>query len=75
MSIEGPSDNQQQLTREKEPSSLAGCCISNIQRRDYTLKLVGFGCVAFEGHNAHWISEMGEYDTQIISTREIFFNI
>ena len=53
MSIEGPSDNQQQLTREKKPSSLAGCCISNIQHRDYTLKLVGFGCVAFEGHNVH----------------------
>ena len=49
--------------------------ISNIQHRDWTLELVGFGCVAFEAHDAYLIYEVEDYDTQIILRREIFLDV
>ena len=49
--------------------------ISSIQRRDWTLELVGFGCAAFEGHDVYLIYEVEEYDTQIILRREVFLDV
>ena len=49
--------------------------ISSIQHRDWTLKLVGFGCVAFEAHDVYLIYEVEGYDTEIILRREIFLDV
>ena len=43
--------------------------ISSIQRRDWTLELVGFGCAAFEGHDVYLIYEVEEYDTDYFKKR------